>query len=68
MSKFKLACALAVIVTIAFLGIRTYQWSACQVKGYDLKRDTEISWLTGKCTTPSADGKRIYTDQIRGVE
>lgn len=68
MGKFKVGLALAAIVTVAFVGIRSYQWGACQVKGYDLKRDTEISWLTGKCTTPSADGKRIYTDQIRGVE
>lgn len=63
-TKHVILAAMAIIV-IALSTFRVAPWSKCFIAEYDLKRQTNFSWLTGKCMVTRANGERVYLDQMR---
>ncbi len=57
--------AAAGIILGALSVFRVAPWSSCFIAQYDLKRETNFSWLTGKCMVTRANGERVYLDQMR---
>lgn len=57
--------AVAIIVLVFWRGV---DYAKCGIASYDLKRDTEFSWVTGNCMVERANGERIYLKQLRGME
>lgn len=68
MNKLKAILLVVVLCAIALVIYRGFDWGKCSVASYDLKRDTEFSWVTGNCMVERANGERIYLNQMRGYE
>lgn len=68
MSTLKTILTMLVILLIALVLWRGVDFGKCGIASYDLKRDTEFSWVTGNCMVERANGERIYLKQLRGME
>lgn len=68
MNKLKTFLATLAIVAIALVFWRGIDFGKCGIASYDLKRNTEFSWVTGSCMVERANGERIYLKQLRGME
>lgn len=68
MKKLKGFLALAAFVVVALVFWRGVDFGKCGIASYDLKRDTEFSWVTGNCMVERTNGERIYLNQMRGME
>lgn len=68
MNKLKGILIAIALLAIALVVYRGLDWSKCGIAGYDLKRDTTFSWVTGSCMVERANGERIYLNQMRGYE
>lgn len=68
MKNLKMFLVTLTIAAIAMVFWRGVDWGKCGVASYDLKRDTEFSWVTGSCMVERANGERIYLKQLRGME
>ncbi|MGL4352770.1 MAG: hypothetical protein ACRCTP_02295 [Aeromonas popoffii] len=68
MNKLKTIIIMVVLLAIALVFYRGLDWSKCGIASYDLKRNTEFSWVTGSCMIERANGERIYLKQLRGME
>lgn len=55
----------ALLILIAMMTFRIVPWGSCFIAQYDLKRETNFSWVTGKCMVTRANGERVYLDQMR---
>lgn len=57
---------LALIVGVGFIiKHRGHQLYSCYAAEYDLHRDTNFRWVTGRCTATGRDGGQVYVDQLR---
>lgn len=68
MNKLKGLLLVAVVLLVALLAYRGMDYFKCLTASYDLKRDTEFSWVTGNCMVERGNGERIYLNQMRGYE
>lgn len=60
------------VIIVAALGLSAFvavkrgtQLKDCILAQYDLRRDTNFRWLTGRCTATGKDGGQVYVDQLR---
>lgn len=60
---------LVLILVVALVGLVVYhrgsQLYSCVAAKYDLRRETNFRWLTGRCTATGRDGGQVYVDQLR---
>lgn len=58
---------LAVVVVAAafFIKVRGKELYSCYAAEYDLHRDTNFRFITGRCTATGKDGGQVYVDQLR---
>lgn len=68
MNKLKAILIVGALLAIALVIYRGVDWGKCGIAEYDLKRNTEFSWVTGSCMVERANGERIYLNQMRGYE
>lgn len=68
MNKLKTIIIVVALLAIALVIYRGLDWGKCGIASYDLKRNTEFSWVTGSCMVERANGERIYLKQLRGME
>lgn len=58
-----LVCLALVAGTVVYK--RGGQFASCVAAKYDLRRETNFRWLTGRCTATGKDGGQVYVDQLR---
>lgn len=62
----KVVILLAIIlVAFGIIRLRGKQLYQCYAAEYDLHRNTNFRWITGRCTATGRDGGQVYVDQLR---
>lgn len=61
----KTLLATVIVLVIAVLLMRCYQFVGCKVAQHDLGYPSSISWVSGKCVVDTPKGK-VYLESLRG--
>lgn len=68
-SKRKVVSGVVILALLVGAGLivkhRGHQLYSCYAAEYDLHRDTNFRWFTGRCTATGKDGGQVYVDQLR---